>query len=79
MNSDDKLYIVSGLHLKNPIGKKDCEIGTEIELMAKYLSEQENLEKLYTGHCTGMEAYSRLKKVLGEKVDRVITGKEILF
>ena len=36
-----------------------------------------NVQKIYTGHCTGRRAYEILHNVLGEKVEQMHTGMEI--
>ncbi len=33
--------------------------------------------KYYTCHCTGMEAYERLKSIMGDAIDYLATGREI--
>lgn len=35
------------------------------------------IDKLYTGHCTGMKAYRVLKGILGEKLEYFPTGRSI--
>jgi len=67
-----------GLHMK---GKKDDkEICTfseeEIQRMVEYL-KQNGLNKLYTGHCTGLVGYELIKKYMGENVEYLMTGREI--
>lgn len=61
-----------GLPLFNSIGgtKKDIEaIG---ETMLTY-----PIDKLYTGHCTGMKAYEILKGVLGDSLEYFPTGRRV--
>ena len=36
-----------------------------------------NVQKIYTGHCTGQRAYEILHEVLGDKVQQMHTGMEI--
>ena len=36
-----------------------------------------NVQKIYTGHCTGERAYELLHEVLGDKVEQMHTGMEI--
>ena len=36
-----------------------------------------NVQKIYTGHCTGQRAYEILHDVLGDKVEQMHTGMEI--
>ncbi len=63
-----------GLPLFNSIGgtKKDIEaIG---ESMLTY-----PIDKLYTGHCTGMKAYEILKGVLGDSLEYFPTGRSVII
>lgn len=48
----------------------------EVKEIADYLN-QEGVEKLYTGHCTGAEGFALLKEFLGEHIEALYTGKEI--
>ena len=48
----------------------------EIEELAKYFMEN-NVKKLYTGHCTGVVGYELIKKYLDDKLEYIYTGKEI--
>lgn len=67
---------VGGLHMKGKADGKEICIFTEEEVkeMAEYLMA-EGVEKLYTGHCTGMVAFEMLQKYLGEKIVKLTTGK----
>lgn len=69
---------VGGLHMKGKLGDKEiCTFSEEeIEELAKYLIEN-NVQKLYTGHCTGMVGYELIKKYMDDKVEYIHTGKEI--
>jgi 7,8-dihydropterin-6-yl-methyl-4-(beta-D-ribofuranosyl)aminobenzene 5'-phosphate synthase len=69
--------VVGGFHLKlKPM--KDSASGTkdEIEAIAKSLVDQ-NVGKVYTGHCTGKEAYDFMKNVLADNLGRIQTGTVI--
>lgn len=69
--------VVGGFHLVglpvfNSIGgsKEDIrEIGKQL------LSYP--IDKLYTGHCTGMKAFGLLKEVLGDKLEHLPTGRRV--
>lgn len=71
---------VGGLHMK---GVKD---GTEIcmysddELMElKDCLLKNNVNKLYTGHCTGNVAFDRLKFIMQDRIEYIYTGREIVI
>ena len=66
------IYVfVGGLHMKGGAFSE-----TEIREVAEYLQEA-GIQYLYTGHCTGEEAYQILKKYGGEKIQDLYTGKVI--
>ena len=66
-------YIFGGFHLFNPTTKQ-TEDRILIENIANEL-KHENI-KIYTGHCTGTNAYKILKSILGDKIEELSTGKE---
>ena len=71
--------IIGGFHLifqpnKNRIaGKRE-----DIEFIADELIKN-NIEKIYTGHCTGLDAYDILSGRLGERLQPLYTGLKILL
>jgi metal-dependent hydrolase (beta-lactamase superfamily II) len=69
-----------GFHLIDPITQmpfmeeKLAETPETVDRIATLLS-QRPIEKIYTGHCTGTkEGYSRLKAILGDKLEYFATG-----
>lgn len=69
---------IGGLHLK---GKKDGkEICTfsydEIKEMSDYFIK-ENIQVLYTGHCTGFIGFEMLKEFMHERIQPLTTGSII--
>jgi 7,8-dihydropterin-6-yl-methyl-4-(beta-D-ribofuranosyl)aminobenzene 5'-phosphate synthase len=65
-------HIFGGFHLYNPVTKK-CEDKTLIESIAKELKDEDI--QIYTGHCTGKNAFDILHSVLGQKIEEISTGK----
>lgn len=61
-----------GLPLFNSIGGTKKQIEEIGESIMKY-----PIDKLYTGHCTGMKAYHILKGVLGNRLEYFPTGRSI--
>jgi 7,8-dihydropterin-6-yl-methyl-4-(beta-D-ribofuranosyl)aminobenzene 5'-phosphate synthase len=61
--------VIGGFHLKN--ASKE-----EVDLVADYFT-QHSVEKIFTGHCTGIEAYCRLKETLKERLEYMQTGTVI--
>lgn len=69
--------LIGGFHLiKLPIINLFGVSENEVNLIAKEIIE-EDVEKVYTGHCTGIKAYKMLKKILGERIDYIKTGAKI--
>lgn len=68
--------IVGGLHLVNPATKSLGEKEDVVRQLAMELDKLE-VEKIYTGHCTGQKGFQLLKEILGEKIESIYTGKEI--
>lgn len=65
-----KIYaILGGFHLYRTSD-------AEVEAFANRLKKLE-VEKIYTGHCTGEKAFLILKEVLGDRVQQMYTGLEI--
>lgn len=67
-----------GLHMKGKEnGTEICTFSeNEIQKIAEYLKNI-GLNKLYTGHCTGLVGFEMIKKYMGEAAEYLMTGKEI--
>ena len=68
--------VLGGFHLSIPSTGK-CEADELIAGVAEYLNSYET--KYYTFHCTGIEAYNKLKPVMGEKITYLQTGDELVL
>ena len=69
--------LIGGFHLvRMPIVKALSASQKEIDVIAKKIID-ENIEKVYTGHCTGEKSYIKLKNILGDKIEYIRTGSEI--
>lgn len=66
--------LIGGFHLYNPPTKK-YESATFINEVAEELAKTEAV--YYTGHCTGVKAYDRMKNTLGERLQYLSTGSII--
>jgi 7,8-dihydropterin-6-yl-methyl-4-(beta-D-ribofuranosyl)aminobenzene 5'-phosphate synthase len=64
-------YIFGGFHLYNPATKK-----TEDKVLIENIANEFKNEdvNIYTGHCTGKNAFKILKSILGGKVEEISTG-----
>ncbi len=61
--------LIGGLHLYRSTDE-------EVRALAEKIREMD-IEKIYTGHCTGDEAFTILKEELGDRVEQIYTGMEI--
>jgi 7,8-dihydropterin-6-yl-methyl-4-(beta-D-ribofuranosyl)aminobenzene 5'-phosphate synthase len=69
--------VIGGFHLvKIPIIKSLTASKEQIDVLVKEIITA-NVEKVYTGHCTGEKAYKKLKYALGDKIQYIKTGTEI--
>ncbi|MEJ2765120.1 MBL fold metallo-hydrolase [Photobacterium sp. MCCC 1A19761] len=63
-----------GLPLLNGIGGTPQDIEAIGRTLLGY-----PIDKLYTGHCTGMKAFGILKEVLGERLEHLPTGRHVVI
>lgn len=68
-------YVVGGFHLSSRSG--NSEKPETIEKLGKYLTKTK--AKYYTGHCTGIEAYDQLKRIMGDQIQYLPAGSEIII
>ncbi len=69
--------LIGGFHLvRIPIVKWISASQHEIDLIVKKIID-ENIEQVYTGHCTGEKSYKKLKNILEDKIQYIKTGSEI--
>lgn len=69
--------IIGGFHLMI-IPNISCMQQKDIDYISNSIIE-ENIDMVYTGHCTGENGYERLKKILKDRVRYLSTGTEINF
>jgi len=71
--------VVGGFHLVGlPIFNSIGGTKEEIEAIGRALLSY-SIDKLYTGHCTGMKAYGLLKGVLGDRIEHLPTGRSVVI
>lgn len=66
-------YVIGGFHLSSRSGGN--EDSDTIERIAKHLLGTK--ATFYTCHCTGIEAYERLKSAMGDNIDYLSAGSAI--
>lgn len=67
-------FIIGGLHL-NYHGNDECDDSNLVNEIGEYLLNTNT--KCYTCHYTGAQAYSRLKTIMGEKIEYLSTGNQL--
>ncbi|UHJ59243.1 MBL fold metallo-hydrolase [Vibrio furnissii] len=71
--------VVGGFHLVGlPIFNSISGTKEEVEAVGRKLQSYP-IDKLYTGHCTGMKAYRLLKGVLGDRLEHLPTGRSVVI
>lgn len=71
------LAVFGGLHLMIP--PDDSMVNSaEVEMIARKLLEY-HIGKIYTGHCTGTQAYHVLKKIMGDGIEYFDTGSKAVL
>jgi len=68
--------VVSGFHLMKKTEYRDHEL-QEIAAIAEELKKYPT--KFYTCHCTGTVAYEAMKEIMGDQLDYVHSGEEIVL
>ena len=63
--------VIGGFHLKQEDESLVRQIG---EALFNW-----NIPEVYTGHCTGEESYAVLESVLGDRLQKLHTGLEMIF
>ncbi|MDD2504106.1 MAG: MBL fold metallo-hydrolase [Clostridia bacterium] len=67
--------VIGGFHLSSPSRSGENEDADTINRIGKHLIGTK--AKYYTCHCTGIEAYERLKSAMGNSIDYLSVGSEI--
>ena len=67
-------YVVGGFHLSGSRENRS-EAPDVVDAIGEYLASTPS--QYFTCHCTGMESFQRLKRILGEKIQTLSTGDRI--
>lgn len=68
-------HVIGGFHLSSRlVGNEPPET---IDYISRYLLDTK--AKYYTCHCTGLEPYQQLKDKMGDRIDYLSTGSEIII
>ena len=67
-------YVVGGFHLSGSRENRS-EAPDVVDAIGEYLASTPS--QYFTCHCTGMESFQRLKRILGEKIRYLPTGDRI--
>lgn len=68
---------VGGLHMKGTVnGEEICTFSEEeLDKLCEFV-RKENISHIYTGHCTGIVGYDKLKQRLGNKLGKLTSGRQ---
>lgn len=69
-------YVISGFHMMKKDGEHTPEEVAVIEQTAKELCKLDTV--FYSGHCTGEPAFERMKAIMGDKLQALHSGDEII-
>jgi len=69
-------YVIGGFHLYNPSNNKSEDEHT-VKKIAEYLLKSKSV--YYTCHCTGIESFKVLKEIMGDKIQYLSGGDEIII
>jgi len=67
--------LVGGLHLMNPAAGKNSPEGLAVDIAHQLMKRKQT--RYYTCHCTGEEAFTTLKNIMGEQISYISTGEII--
>jgi 7,8-dihydropterin-6-yl-methyl-4-(beta-D-ribofuranosyl)aminobenzene 5'-phosphate synthase len=67
--------VIGGFHLSSRTGGDESD--DTVDEIGRYLTDTQ--AKYYTGHCTGAEPYRRLKDLMGDRIDYLPAGGEIVI
>ncbi len=74
INAEPIEFVVGGFHLYNRTAKK-CEDNDLIGEIGSFLNNTGSI--YFTCHCTGIQPFIKLKKIMGDKVQYISTGSII--
>lgn len=69
-------YVIGGFHLYNR-SADECEEPSIVRQIGEFLKNTRS--KYYTCHCTGIESYKILKEIMGDKIEYLATGSQLII
>jgi len=69
-------HVIGGFHLYNR-SRNNYEDPKLVRQIGEYLNNTGG--EFYTCHCTGIESYKRLKEIMGEKIEYLATGSQLII
>lgn len=69
-------HVIGGFHLYNHSANQSEAVDTVVAI-GEYLSQLET--KFYTCHCTGLEAYEVLRRQMGEQIQYIQVGDQVII
>ncbi|MBP2627724.1 MAG: metallo-beta-lactamase family protein [Firmicutes bacterium] len=75
-NNGSISHVIGGFHLYNRAANT-CEDPLLVSQIGEYLKNTDS--KYYTCHCTGIEPYKKMKEIMGEKIQYLATGSQLIL
>ncbi len=69
-------YVIGGFHLYNR-ATKQSEAPSVVDEIGNILLKTHS--QYYTCHCTGIKSYNRLKTIMGDYIDYISAGKQVII
>ena len=70
-------FVISGFHMMKKDGEHTAEEIAVIEQTARELNKLDTV--FYSGHCTGIPAFERMKAIMGDKLRALHSGDDIIL
>jgi len=77
--SDKKLTVIGGFHMYNPVTGGLAEKSEDVLDVASEMMQDTNIQKVITGHCTGLKAFKIMKSKMSDKLMMMPTGSSFSF
>jgi 7,8-dihydropterin-6-yl-methyl-4-(beta-D-ribofuranosyl)aminobenzene 5'-phosphate synthase len=71
------ITVVGGFHLVDSDNNNQFETDEDISFIANTLLKNYPNSVFYTGHCTGIKAFERLKSILNAQINLFYSGYEL--
>ena len=78
-HTDKKLTVIGGFHMYNPVTGGMAEKSVDVLDVATEMMMDLNIQKVVTGHCTGLKAFRLMENLMNGKLNLMQTGSSFSF